>query len=118
MEADNILDDVVANLLRNAVEHNDKEQVDIRLTAREEGNDVRFEVADNGPGIPEAHRDKVFRRGVSGANDGGPGGSGFGLFFIDTMVEGYGGEIHIEDNDHEGTRFVVRLPAAADEFVA
>lgn len=116
VEADTILDDVVANLLRNAVEHNDKEQVEIEVTAVEDGDGVRLEVADNGPGIPEEHRDEVFRRGVSGANNGGPGGSGFGLFFIDTMVDGYGGEVHIEDNDPEGTRFVVQLPPADDEF--
>lgn len=117
VEADNILDDVVANLLRNAVEHNDKEAVEIGLVAATNGDGtVRIEVTDNGPGIPEEHRDKVFRRGVSGANDDGPGGSGFGLFFIDTMVEGYGGDIHIEDNEPEGTRFVIELVAAEDRF--
>ena len=115
-EADNILDDVIANLLRNAVEHNDKEQVVIEVSAAAGPESVRIEVADNGPGIPEEHHDKVFRRGVSGANDGGPGGSGFGLFFIDTMVESYGGDIRIEDNEPEGARFVIELPHAKDEF--
>ena len=117
VEADDILDDVIANLLRNAVEHNDKAAVEIELLAAADGDDtVRIEVTDNGPGIPEEHRDKVFRRGVSGANDGGPGGSGFGLFFIDTMIEGYGGDIHIEDNEPEGARFVIELVAAEDRF--
>jgi signal transduction histidine kinase len=115
-EADNILDDVLANLLRNAVEHNDKEHVVAQVTATAGPDCVRIEVADNGPGIPEEHHDKVFRRGVSGANDGGPGGSGFGLFFIDTMVESYGGDIRIEDNEPEGARFVIELPYAEDEF--
>ena len=116
-EADDILDDVLANLLRNAVEHNDKEQAEIEVVATEIDDGVRIEVADNGPGIPETERDQVFRRGVSNAQAGGPGGSGFGLFFIDTMVDGYGGDVYIEDNEPEGTRFVVTLPPGDDSFV-
>lgn len=117
VEADNILDDVIANLLRNAVEHND-EEVEVEVTAAEGPETVRVEVADNGPGIPEERRDQVFRRGVSGADDGrnDSGGSGFGLFFIDTMVESYDGEVRIEDNEHEGARFVVELPPADETF--
>lgn len=116
VEADNILDDVVANLLRNAVEHNDKENIEVEVSASEGDEWVRLEVADNGPGIPAEHRDEVFRRGVSEANDGGPGGSGFGLFFIDTMVESYGGEIRIADNEPDGARVTIELPPAADGF--
>ncbi len=116
--ADDILDDVLANLLRNAVEHNDKEQVEIEVVAAETDDGVRVEVADNGPGIPEAERDQVFRRGVSNAQAGGPGGSGFGLFFIDTMVDSYGGDVRVEDNEPEGARFVVTLPEDDGEFEA
>ncbi|GAB7093580.1 hypothetical protein JCM30237_07320 [Halolamina litorea] len=115
-EADDIFDDVVANLLRNAVEHNDKEQVQIEVSATDAGDEVRVEVADNGPGIPAAERDQVFRRGVSNAKAGGPGGSGFGLFFIDTMIESYGGAVHVEDNDPEGARFVLTLPKGETTF--
>jgi signal transduction histidine kinase len=114
--ADDILDDVLANLLRNAVEHNDKEQVEIEVTATDTDDGVRVAVADNGPGIPEEERDQVFRRGVSNAQAGGPGGSGFGLFFIDTMVDSYGGDVHVKDNDPEGARFVVTLPEENDGF--
>lgn len=114
--ADDILDDVLANLLRNAVEHNDKEQVEIEVTATDNDDGVRVEVADNGPGIPAGKRDQVFRRGVSNAQAGGPGGSGFGLFFIDTMVDSYGGDVRVEDNDPEGARFVVTLPEDNDGF--
>ncbi|MFB6221238.1 MAG: sensor histidine kinase, partial [Halolamina sp.] len=109
VEADNILDDVIANLLRNAVEHNDKDRTEVELTAAATGDSVRIEVADNGPGIPEEHREEVLQRGVSGGNADGAGGSGFGLFFIDTMVESYGGDIRIEDNEPEGTRFIIEL---------
>ncbi|MFC6736046.1 sensor histidine kinase, partial [Halolamina salina] len=113
-EADDILDDVLTNLLRNAVEHNDKEQIEVEVRAIADGDEVRIEVADNGPGIPESERDQVFRRGVSHAAGGGPGGSGFGLFFIDTMVDSYGGDVHVGDNDPEGARFVVTLPRSDD----
>ncbi|MBP1987376.1 sensor histidine kinase [Halolamina salifodinae] len=115
-EADDILDDVLANLLRNAVEHNDKEQVEIEVVATEVDDGIRIGIADNGPGVPEEDRDQVFRRGVSNAQAGGPSGSGFGLFFIDTIVDGYGGEVHIEDNHPEGARFVVSLPPSDASF--
>lgn len=116
VKADNILDDVITNLMRNAVEHNDKDQVEVVVSATEGDEYVRIDVADNGPGIPEEHRDDVFRRSVSGANDGGPGGSGFGLFFVDTMVESYGGDVQIEDSEPEGARFVIELLPAVDSF--
>ena len=41
-------------------------------------------------------------------------GSGFGLFFVDTMVTAYGGTVRVEDNDPRGTRFVLELPRHTD----
>jgi signal transduction histidine kinase len=39
-------------------------------------------------------------------------GTGLGLYLVDTLVDRYGGEIRVEDNDPEGTVFVVELPLA------
>lgn len=114
--ADEILEDVFANLLRNAVEHNDSEDPRVWISTETDDERVRVEVADNGPGVDENVRDDVFRRGVSTANDGGPGGSGFGLFFVDTMVNAYGGDVRVEDNEPRGARFVIELRNADGDW--
>ncbi|WP_435095971.1 ATP-binding protein [Halarchaeum sp. P4] len=111
VEADDMLDDVFDNLLRNAVVHNDSDHPTVRVTAAETDDEVVVRVEDDGPGVPEEHRENVFRRGVSNPNDGSGSGSGFGLFFVDTMVNSYGGDVRVEDSDLGGAEFVVTLPA-------
>lgn len=111
--ADEMVDDVFDNVLRNAIAHNDEDVPRIEVTARTDDDTVRVEVADNGPGIPEMHRDSVFRRGVTAAADADhESGSGFGLFFVDTMVTAYEGSVWIEDNEPTGTRVVFEFPTA------
>lgn len=109
VRADEMLDAVVNNLLTNAVEHNDAETVEIAVAVTSEDGTARLRIADNGPGIPEAERDRVFGRGEQGTLSDG---SGFGLYFVDVMITDYGGSIDIADNDPRGTVFTVELPAA------
>jgi len=104
--ADELLEDVFANLLLNAVEHGeDGVRVDVTATVGE--TVVTIRVADNGPGIAPDRRDRVFERGEKGTESGG---SGFGLYFVASMVESYGGAIDIEASDAGGAAFVVELP--------
>ncbi|WP_435102049.1 PAS domain-containing sensor histidine kinase [Halarchaeum sp. P4] len=116
--ADEMLTDVLDNLLHNAVEHNDDGEPTVRVGAATDDDPdvpegrVRITIADDGPGIPAEKHDEVFRRGVSSANEGGDSGSGFGLFFVDSMIDAYGGEVWIEPNDPTGTRFVIELDEA------
>ncbi|PSQ44041.1 hypothetical protein BRD14_02000 [Halobacteriales archaeon SW_5_68_122] len=111
VEADELLADVVGNVATNAIEHNDPDGLVVRVSAEHRGDTVRLCVADNGQGIDPEHRESVFRRGESHAKSTG---SGFGLFFVDAMVDAYGGEIRVEDND-PGAAFVLELPAAEAE---
>jgi signal transduction histidine kinase len=106
VEADEMLTNLFGNVLRNAVEHNDGDEprVSVRVDAGEEVATVR--IADNGPGIPEDKREVIFRRGNRGLKEADIG-SGFGLFFVDTMMERYGGDVAVEDNDPHGTVFVL-----------
>ncbi len=110
--ADEMIDDVFDNVLRNAVVHNDSDDPTVEVTAAAEGDTIRVEVADDGPGIDEQHRDTVFRRGVTTAKGDGESGSGFGLFFVDTMVSSYDGSVWVEDNEPTGARFVFEFPHA------
>lgn len=109
VRADELFSNVVWNLLSNAVEHNNADTPQISVTAEEQDDDmIRIEFADNGPGIPDDLKDAVFRRDESGVRN--EVGSGFGLFFVEQMVSRYSGSVRAEDNDPDGTVFVVHLP--------
>ncbi len=101
---------VVQNLLDNARRHA-KDVVTVDLT--ETGDTVRLTVADDGPGIAPADRERVFDRFVrlDAARDRRAGGAGLGLAIVKTLVEAHGGTIAIEDGRLGGAKVVVDLPA-------
>ncbi|WP_336338854.1 sensor histidine kinase [Haloarcula brevis] len=103
--ADDLLDDVVGNILTNAVEHGGPAPT-IELTTELDGSVVRLRVADDGPGIPPAEREAVFEKGEYGSQSQG---TGFGLYFVSVMVDSYGGDIWVEDSDLGGAAFYVQL---------
>ena len=77
-------------------------------TARDVPNSlVRVVVADTGPGIPPAERDKLFLPYYSTKQRG----SGLGLAIVRRIVAEHGGTIEVTDNVPHGTRFTVELPA-------
>lgn len=100
------LDQVVTNLLENAVRHSPP-GTPIRVAARAGGDAVVLTVDDEGPGIPPARRDEVFeafRGGEAGAT------SGVGLAICRAIVEAHGGTIGAGDGPGGGARLTVRLP--------
>jgi len=107
--ADELLDSVFRNLLRNAVQHNDKEIPEITVSVEEAGDNAVIRIADNGPGIPDEQQEALFDKGIHGIQSDG---TGIGLFLVQTLIEQYGGDIHVEDNEPEGAVFVVHLPLA------
>jgi signal transduction histidine kinase len=106
--ANDLLSDVVGNLLTNAVEHTE-ESTQVDVTVEESGPSARLEVSDDGPGVPEPRRETVFERGEQRA---GSAGSGFGLYFVSSMVDSYGGDVYVEENGRGGASFVLELPRA------
>ena len=107
VRADELLSDVLGNVLTNSIEHNDTDGLRIETTVETDGEAVRIRIADNGTGIDDRRKESVFRRGeTSHAKETG---SGFGLFFVDVMIEKYGGEIRIEDGEMDGACFVIEL---------
>jgi signal transduction histidine kinase len=68
---------------------------------------VRVVVADNGPGIPAAEREKLFLPYYSTKQRG----SGLGLAIVRRIVAEHGGNIAVTDNTPRGTRFAIELPA-------
>jgi signal transduction histidine kinase len=102
---------VVANLLDNAIRHS-PDGGEVSLLARGENGNVRIEVADQGPGIPEGEAQRVFERfyRADPARSSTDGGTGLGLAIARWIVDLHGGEIHVERNVPKGCRMVVALP--------
>nr|WP_240938298.1 ATP-binding protein [Haloarcula rubripromontorii] len=106
--ADELLDDVFANLFLNAVEHGGAD-VTIDVTTTVDDGVVTVCLADDGDGIPSSEARRIFERGEKGSESGG---TGFGLYFVDTMVRSYGGDVWVEDSDLGGAAFYIELPHA------
>lgn len=101
---------VVRNLISNAAKHHDKEQGTISVRGRLEHDWVVVEVTDDGPGIPEAAQDRVWRL-FQRLNPARGNGSGLGLALVRRLVEGNGGAISLHSSDGErGTTFRVQWP--------
>ncbi|MDG5778329.1 PAS domain-containing protein [Haloarculaceae archaeon H-GB1-1] len=107
--ADDMLDSVFRNLLTNAVNHNDKEIPEVRVSATERDETVVVRIADNGPGVPDDQKETVFGKGEKGLESEG---TGIGLYLVETLVETYGGDVRVEDNEPHGAVFVIELPKA------
>ena len=105
---------VVANLLENAVRFTPQGgTVEVRAGRSPRG--VTIEVLDEGPGIAEADRGRVFERfyRVDAARSSVAGGAGLGLAIARWIVDLHGGDIHPEGRDPNGCRMVVTLPTVA-----
>lgn len=107
------IEQVLNNLIGNAVKFSPEGTV-IRVGLRLEGDEVVFWVADEGPGIPEAERERMFlpfhKASVRAAR--GERSHGLGLAIVRKIVEGHGGRIWVDSNVGQGSRFSVALPAA------
>jgi two-component system nitrogen regulation sensor histidine kinase NtrY len=99
---------VLINLVDNAIEATEKKGSVVISTEfdRRQGR-VRLGVADDGPGIPEEAREKLFVPHFSTKKRG----SGLGLAIVSRIVQEHQGTIRVEENPPHGARFVVELPA-------
>lgn len=117
VQANELLYDIFSNLATNAIKHTGSHAdiiMDLDVVNYEGGQYCRVMVEDNGPGIPDDFKPKVFNRLLRGTTTAK--GMGIGLYLVKSLVEDYHGKIWVEDrvlNDHTGgTRFVVILPMA------
>ncbi|MFB6086611.1 MAG: PAS domain S-box protein [Halodesulfurarchaeum sp.] len=107
VRADDMLGSVFRNLLTNAIQHNDRSSPEVVVAAELDGNEAVVEIADNGPGIPEADRERIFEQGRTGIESEG---TGLGLYLVRTLLNRYGGSVVVRDNEPTGTVFELRLP--------
>lgn len=112
------IDQVLSNLLENAVRHSPPGgEVVVSVAPWRSGVQVR--VADQGPGIPPEDRERVFEAFARGRSSGpDAGGSGLGLAIARAIVFAHGGRIRIEGAPGGGTAVVFELPVRDAEPVA
>lgn len=102
------LDELLGNLIENAAKYGGGS---VFVTVRTDGGFVEIDVEDDGPGIPEAERERIFDRGAR--LDTGKPGTGLGLAIVRDVAEIYGGSIALEESEDLGGLLArLRLPAA------
>lgn len=103
---------VVRNLLNNAAAAVSAQpriaaaRVDIKLSFDRKVSRAVLEIADNGPGVPAADKNRIFEPYFTTKK----GGTGLGLAIVSTIISDHQGEIRVFDNRPTGTRMVVTLP--------
>jgi signal transduction histidine kinase len=103
------LDQVVTNLLTNALKYGQGKP--IRVSLRTEGGRVRLDVTDRGMGIDKKDQRRIFERFERAAGQSS-GGLGLGLYIVRQIVEAHGGSIDVESTPGAGATFTVELPTA------
>ncbi len=110
------LSQVIANLLNNAAKYT-PENGRINLTVRADGDDVEFDVSDNGIGIPVEMQSKVFQlfTQVNNHVERSQGGLGIGLALVKQLVDLHGGTVSAKSAGiGKGSTFRVRIPRAVN----
>lgn len=112
-----LIERVVDNLVGNALKYTSR-PVPITVSVARSGGDALIEVEDQGPGIAEADRVRVFERFVRGSTAAGTQGLGLGLSMVAEIARWHGGIAGVDTVAGGGSRFRVTLPLAMPESKA
>lgn len=106
----------LGNIVENAVNYS-PEHTRVAIGVARSGDVVEIAVTDQGIGIPEAERDRIFERfyRVDPARSRATGGTGLGLSIVKHVVQNHGGEIRVWSVEGSGSTFTIRLPVISDE---
>jgi signal transduction histidine kinase len=102
------MEQVLVNLLANALKYAPGSPVEIGVEV--EGQHARVRVRDQGPGIPPADQERVFRAFERADVTGSTSGLGLGLYIVREIVRAHGGTVSLDSGHDAGTTFTVDLP--------
>ncbi len=105
-----LLEELFSNLIKNSLQHSKGNTIKISSCSGKKKNCV-ISVEDNGRGIPDNQKNKIF---FFFFKDGEEAGSGLGVHLVKKIAESYGGSVEIKDSELEGARFDVYLPKSED----
>jgi signal transduction histidine kinase len=110
------LDQVLWAMLENALRYGARSPIDVTIRLEAESSDVLMTIADHGPGVAEADRERLFGRFERGADRPSGEGSGLGLYVSRELCRAMGGDLELEPpTEGGGAEFTIRLPAEAPE---
>ena len=112
----NRIHQVVANLLANARVHT-PENTKISVELKELDKEVTISVSDNGPGLSDADRERIFERFYRvdpSRQRSSQEGSGLGLSIVDAVMSSHGGHVSVESKLGEGTTFTLHFPLTSE----
>lgn len=113
------IEQVLTNLLGNAVKYAEKGgriEIATRHVTRQGRRFVEVSIADDGPGVSESDRDRIFLPYVRAGEQRGAGGLGLGLAICRRLVEAHSGRIWVDEGPLGGCRFAFTLPAPGDLY--
>lgn len=99
-----------SNILDNAVKYA-PEHTDIIITVHQIGQNVLLEFMDEGPGIPDDEKHKIYQRFYRGKNSQGTEGAGVGLYLTRQILENQSGSILVKNRYPNGSTFRVLMPS-------
>jgi len=110
--ADDALKSVFINLISNSIIHGKSSQIDINISS--DNNNCTLKFGDNGNGIPDEIKQKIFQEGF---HYGKYGHTGIGLHIVKKTIDYYGGSISVKNNAPRGAVFVIILKKVLNETI-
>jgi PAS domain S-box-containing protein len=107
-----LLNSVLQNLIHNAINYCNHDRPWIKIAAKDTDDGIEIEIADNGKGIPDTIRHRVFEMFYRGNTEST--GSGLGLFIVKNALEKMNGAINLSSIPGQGTTFTVSIPDAVE----
>ncbi|HKL40025.1 MAG TPA: GAF domain-containing sensor histidine kinase [Cryomorphaceae bacterium] len=102
---------IIYNLVSNAINHNDKDLIEVKITSCIKGANFHLRISDNGPGIPEDKKEEIFNPLVTlKQTKKGENFSGMGLATVKKLITSMQGQIEIQPNTPIGTVFIISAP--------
>ncbi len=99
-----LLEALFSNLINNSIQHSGCEK--IKITTESIGDEILCTVEDDGIGIKDEDKDKIFERGFKKGHNGG---SGLGMYIVKKIAESYDASIELKDSELGGARFDIHL---------
>ena len=105
-----LLSQVIANLVSNAIKHHDKQEGTAELSFKDKGSHFEFALSDDGPGIDERYKEKIFEMFQTLEDRTAADKTGIGLAIVKKIIDGEGGKLWVEDATPRGSRFCFTWP--------